>query len=455
MDASYSQRGGGVPCTQNELEKALHAVHSQIIPLQCVLHKEEKGNNSNKSILSYRPDLKPTLDIRELPKDYVKGEASPKYLEQLVAEEVTKGMGATPDDAYDKVLWRGIILEDGWVVLIFHHVICDGYSRGKIFVERLVEALAVNQQNTAPTVVEEKEMSKIELEPDAYQLLQEELFIRQGSEANSKERDAHAIDKDESQQLAPTKSCWPSPDDVSPVPNRYNQVPSTIIPNVSIIRQKCRVEDVTVTSMIIAALALSVRRQMNIPLPSEEVDMRKISWGVDIRRHLVSSSNYKSSNLFGCYVFSDNAEAECIPVKANDSVWYVAGLIHNAMANSSTSMDVAYNTIRKTKEQMEEPMTPEKLMPILSLIDGPDQGRNGALNVSNIGVVKGKSSCGTVRVDKLFSIASQNAIGSYAFMNTTTIDDNLFVTLASVWPTTSKERGRAMLDEFINILTDI
>jgi hypothetical protein len=40
------------------------------------------------------------------------------------------------------------------------------------------------------------------------------------------------------------------------------------------------------------------------------------------------------------------------------------------------------------------------------------------------------------------------------WMNTASIEDDLFVTLGSVHPTVSKERGRAMLDEFVRILTD-
>jgi hypothetical protein len=103
---------------------------------------------------------------------------------------------------------------------------------------------------------------------------------------------------------------------------------------------------------------------------------------------------------------------------------------------------------------MEEPMTIEKLMPLLALIDSETQGRTSTLNVSNIGMVDGESTCGTVRVEKLFSISSQTALGSYVWMNAASIRDDLFVTLGSVYPTVSKERGRAMLDEFVRILAD-
>ena len=44
--------------------------------------------------------------------------------------------------------------------------------------------------------------------------------------------------------------------------------------------------------------------------------------------------------------------------------------------------------------------------------------------------------------------------GGGVWMNTASIEDDLFVTLGSVHPTVSKERGRAMLDEFVRILTD-
>ena len=419
MHLSHSN---GMSCTQDELVKALHAVHNEIALLRCIL---EKSGDENETFLSYHPDIKPNIGIQKLPSNYDGDADSPKHLERLAAAELTKGMGPTPDDAYGKVLWRAIILEDGWVILIFHHTICDGYSR-KIFVKRLVEAIS-NPDG---------EHAGIELQPDAYELL--------GAIIDEDEKNAAGV-KDVP-PLSPLKPSWPSPDEKAPMPERSIQVPSAIIPNVSSLRDKCRFHGVTVSSAIISALTLAVRRQMNIS-PSQEVDMEKITWGVDIRRHVDNPAN-----LFGCYVFSDGIE-DAIPVKEDDSIWSIASEIASSMAKS-TSLNRAYQKISECKEQMEEPMTPENLMPILALIDGEHQGRNGTLNVSNIGLIDAKSTSGTVRVDKLFSISSQTAIGSYVWMNAASIEDDLFVTLGSVHPTVSKERGRSMLDEFVWILNN-
>mmetsp|Transcript_3486 Transcript_3486/g.5884 ORF Transcript_3486/g.5884 Transcript_3486/m.5884 type:complete len:447 (-) Transcript_3486:2121-3461(-) len=412
----------GMPCTQDELVKALHTVHNEIIPLRCVL---EKDGDTNETFLSFQPDIKPNIDIQNLPSDYDGDVDSPECLEQLTAAEVTRGMGPTPDDAYGKTLWRAVVLEDGWIILVFHHTICDGYSR-KIFVKRLVEAIS-NPNAKAPA---------IELQPDAYQLL--------GTLIHEDEKDEGDIK--EVPPLSPLKPSWPLPDEKAPIVERYNQVPSAVIPNVMSIRDKCRSHGVTVSSAIIAALTLAVRRQMNIS-PCQGVDMEKITWGVDIRRHVDNSTN-----MFGCYVFSDGIE-EPISVKENDSIWSIASNIASTMTKS-TALDRAHQKVSECKEQMEEPMTPDKFMPLLALIDGENQGRNATLNVSNIGLIDGKSTSGTVRVDKLFSISSQTALGSYVWMNTASIEDDLFVTLGSVHPTVSKERGRAMLDEFVRILTD-
>ena len=408
----------GKPYTQDELKRALLAVHRQIEPLQCVLSSADDNN----ILLSARPDIEPTLDCR-------KGEVSPEFLDQLASEEVTKGMGATPADAFGKALWRGIILEDGWVLLIFHHTICDGNSR-KIFVDRLLEVLA------NPDAFEDS--PKLKLQPDACHLIASKV-------ANSE--DTKEPCGGEKEPFVPCTPSWPSPDKEAPMDERHNHVCSTTIPNISTLRAKCKANKVSVTPVIIAAFALAVRRQMRIP-PSEEVDMRQMSWGVDIRRHL------SDSNIFGCYVFGYNAEAEAMCVKADDAVLPIAINIQKAMAKCS-SLSVAHDKLFQTKIQMEQPMTPEALMPILSLINGPVQGRTGPLNVSNIGLVKGQSTCGKAHVDKLYSITSQTNLGTYAWMNTATINDNLFVTLASVRPTTSEERMKAMLDEFAQILTDV
>eukprot|EP00559_Dactyliosolen_fragilissimus_P009762 CAMPEP_0184873576 /NCGR_PEP_ID=MMETSP0580-20130426/41923_1 /TAXON_ID=1118495 /ORGANISM="Dactyliosolen fragilissimus" /LENGTH=399 /DNA_ID=CAMNT_0027376501 /DNA_START=207 /DNA_END=1406 /DNA_ORIENTATION=+ len=397
------------------------------MPLRCVL---EKDGDTNETFLSYHPDAhtKPNIDIQNLPSDYYDGDVdSPECLEQLAAAEVTRGMGPTPDDAYGKILWRAVVLEDGWIILVFHHTICDGYSR-KIFVKRLVEAIS-NPNAKLPAM--------IELQPDAYQLL--------GTLIHEDEKDEQG-DMKEVPPLSPLKPSWPLPDEKAPIVERYNQVPSAIVPNVMSLRDKCRSHGVTVSSAIISALTLAVRRQINIS-PCQAVDMEKITWGVDIRRHV-----HNSTNMFGCYVFSDGIE-EPISVKQNDSIWSIASNIASTMTKS-TALHRAHQKVSQCKEQMEEPMTPDKFMPLLALIDGENQGRNATLNVSNIGLIDGKSTSGTVRVDKLFSISSQTALGSYVWMNTASIEDDLFVTLGSVYPTVSKERGRAMLDDFVRILTD-
>jgi NRPS condensation-like uncharacterized protein len=412
----------GVPCTQDELTKALHTVHDEIIPIRCILEKDE---DTNEPFLSFNPDVKPTIDMQKLPADYDGDVDSPECLEQLAAKEVTRGMGPTPDDAYGKALWRAIVLEDGWVILIFHHTICDGYSR-KIFVKRLVEA--ISNPDAKATL--------IELQPNAYQLLGDRIHDDEG-------------DVNEAPPLSPSppsKPSWPSPDEKAPIVERCNQVPSAIIPNVLSIRDKCRSHGVTVSSAMIAALTLAVRRQMNVS-PCEGVDMDKITWSVDIRRHFDNSTN-----MFGCYIIDDGIQ-QPIPVKADDSIWSIASNIASVMTKS-TSLNLAHQKISGCKIQMEEPMTPEKLMPLLALMDGETQGRNSTLNVSNIGMIDGESISGTVRVEKLFSISSQTALGSYVWMNAASIRDDLFVTLGSVYPTVSEERGRAMLDEFVRILTD-
>eukprot|EP00985_Skeletonema_marinoi_P024681 scaffold17398_cov155-Skeletonema_marinoi.AAC.8 len=260
----------GMPCTQDELVKALHTVHNEIIPLRCVL---EKDGDTNETFLSFQPDIKPNIDIQNLPSDYDGDVDSPECLEQLTAAEVTRGMGPTPDDAYGKTLWRAVVLEDGWIILVFHHTICDGYSR-KIFVKRLVEAIS-NPNAKAPV---------IELQPDAYQLL--------GTLIHEDEKDE--VDIKKAPPLSPLKPSWPLPDEKTPIVERYNQVPSAIISNVMSLRDKCRSHGVTVSSAIISALTLAVRRQMNIS-PCQGVDMEKITWGVDIRRHVDNSTN-----MFGC-----------------------------------------------------------------------------------------------------------------------------------------------------------
>lgn len=418
----------GEPYTQDQLRTALLAVHRQIEPLQCVL----SAADDNKVLLTVQPDIEPTLEYRELPNDYVKGEDSPKFLEQLGSEEVTKGMGPTPADAYGKTLWRAILLEDGWVLLVFHHTICDGTSR-KIFVHHLLEALA------DPNAIQDS--PKIKLQPDACDLIASEVAkVEETKEACEVEK--------ESPTNPPLPTCWPSPDKEAPMHERYNQVLSTIIPNVSTLREQCKSNKVSVTPVLVAALALAIRRQMSIP-NSEKVDMRKMSWGVDIRRHL------SDPNVFGCYIMGHNAENEVVLVQADDVVWSIAADVQKAMVKC-TSLGLAHDNLVQVKHQMEQPITPEGLMPILApLINGPDQGRTGPLNVSNIGVLKGQSACGKARVDKLYSITSQNHMGTYAWMNTATINDALFVTLASVWPTTSEERMKAMLDAFVQILNDI
>lgn len=412
----------GVPCTQDVLTKALHTVHNDIIPLRCILEKDE---DTSEPFLSFHPDVKPTIDIQKLPANYDGDVDSPGWLEQLAAEEVTRGMGPTPDDAYGKTLWRAIVLDDGWVILIFHHTICDGSSR-KIFLKRLIEAISHPDAQAAV----------IELQPDAYQLLGKRIHEVEKDEGDTKE----------APPLSPPKPSWPAPDEKAPIVERYNQVPSAIIPNVLSIRDKCRSNGVTVSSAIIAALTLAVRRQMDVS-PSQGVDMEKITWAVDIRRHLDDSAK-----MFGCYVIDDGIQ-QPIPVKADDSIWSIASNIASVMTKS-TSLNLAHQKTSECKKQMEEPMTIEKLMPLLALIDSETQGRTSTLNVSNIGMVDGESTCGTVRVEKLFSISSQTALGSYVWMNAASIRDDLFVTLGSVYPTVSKERGRAMLDEFVRILAD-
>jgi len=206
-------KNNGVPCTQDDLAKALHTVHHEIIPLRCILEKDE---DTNEPFLSFHPDVKPTIDIQKLPSDYDGNADSPECLERLAAQEVTRGMGPTPDDAYGKTLWRAIVLEDGWVILIFHHTICDGYSR-KIFIKRLVEAIAHPDAKAAV----------IELQPDAYKLL--------GNLIHEDEKDEGKVK--EAPQVVPPKPSWPSPDEKAPIVERYNQVPSAIIPNVLSLRK--------------------------------------------------------------------------------------------------------------------------------------------------------------------------------------------------------------------------
>lgn len=419
----------GRACSQQDLTDALRSVHQRIEPLRCILEKDEVTGGS---YLTFKPDLGPLIDTQTLPDDYDADEASPKCIEKLVAQEVTKGMGPSPDDAYNKALWRSIVLEDGWVILIFHHSICDGSSR-KIFTDRLVKALA------NPETADEQEI--IQLQPSAYDLLGAKVECK---EADEKKDDIDTKD-DASRAPVLSKKGWPSPDKVSSVPERFNQAPSAIIPNSSSLRDKCRLHGTTVTSAMTAALAMSVRRQMSIP-ETDIVDMDSIKWAVDVRRHL------NNAPLFGCYIFSDGIQNP-ISIKVEDSIWSLAKEIYKYMVKSS-SLDYAHSKVLECKDMMEEPMTPQKLMPLLALIDGEDQGRNSSLNMSNIGLVDGSSSCGNVRVDKMFCITSQTALGSYVWMNAASLNNNLYVTLASVWPTVSEERGRAMLDEFVDILTN-
>jgi len=455
------------PCTPEELVAAIHVVHRQIVPLRCILEKEEDARSS---FLSVQPDLEPVITVQKFPTDanYDGQTASPPYLEQLASQEVTKGMGPTPEAAYNKPLWRAIVLDDGWVMLIFHHVISDGSSR-KLFVERLLESLALGRESKDAdgkytTTGQDPEIS---LQPGAHELLEEVM-------ANNTEKDDRAPLSTTTTQsepsppplLAPSKPCWPSPDKVvSLIDHKYNQAPSAVIPNASQrLRDVCRSNGVTVTSAIVAALALAVRRQMssadndgntsttsNNTIPSTEVvPMTKIGMGIDIRRHL---EDYQVGNdLFGCYVVGYGIE-EAIPTKADDSLWTIARLVAAQMTDC-TSLEFALGKCRQMNEQMDVPMTPEVLQGLLALIAGPDQGRTGPLNVSNIGPITSESSCGTVCVDKLFSITSQTAIGTYAFMNCATVRDDLCVTMGSVWPIVSKERGRAMLNEFVDILID-
>ncbi|KAL7528878.1 hypothetical protein ACHAWF_002748 [Thalassiosira exigua] len=429
--------GGSVPCSRDESIAALRSVHRRIVPLRCVLERDE---DSGDVVLSHRPDLEPAIVSEELPEDYDGTAPSPECLERRAAEEATKGMGPTPEAAFGKALWRAIVFNEGWVVLIFHHVICDGSSR-KTFTKRMVEALA------DPTA----EGAEIELRPGVCEMLEDAMENGQGDEQkDDSPRDEGAV----ATPPLPSEPCWPSPDERTPVARRINQAPSAAIPEASVLREKCRSHGVTVTSAIVAALALAIRRQRSAGpnardavAASEAVPAAKMGFGVDVRRHLPLATE-----PFGCYVVGCEIE-DAVPLKADDALWPVARTLAPSVARGA-SLDVAVAKCHGVRERMAAPMSPEALGRLMELVEGPDQGRTAMLNVSNVGVVDGTSSCGTVRVDKLFSITSQNALGSYAFMNVATIGDRLFVTLGTVWPTVSKERGRAILDDFCAILKD-
>lgn len=485
-------RQDGVPCTQAELAAALWNVHCQIAPLRCVLEKD--AESAADSFLSLRPDLEPIIVFQELPERYDGGAASPECLEQLAAEEATKGMGPTPDDAYNKPLWRAMVLEDGWVMLVFHHVISDGMSR-KLFIRCMLGALANPKAEAAV----------IGFKPGALELL-EEVVTKESASAignevplppteNATLADACAAEeKKEDEVTRPTtprdktddnddrklalesisigvpvasdeedvvnsafqKPCWPSPDEIVPMPERYNQAPSAIIPNASRLRNACRSHGVAITSAIVAALALVVRRQMSETNggadgvdPSEAISMKKIGVSLDIRRHLPEGI---ASDLFGCYATGVQFE-EPLAIRADDSIWSLATLVATQIRDSAT-LDGSIKQCRKVKDQMAVPMSPESLTPLLTLIGGPDQGRTNPLNASNVGFVEAASSCGTVELDRLFSITSQTALGSYCFLNAATVRDDLFITLGSVYPTISKMRARGMLDDLTAILTE-
>lgn len=435
------------PCSPDDIVAALHRVHRRIVPLRCVLEKMPDGTMA----LAVREGLKPDISIVD-DDDGAYADADDHdlhlLLEQLAAREVSEGFGPTADCYHDRPLWRARVLpRHGWLVVNFHHSICDGSSR-KIFAAELMDALEkggeVNDDD-----------DKYTFHPGADDLLNRALQ-KQAAQVQPPTKE-ESSDADGGNDPAAMPQCWPKPDKAVPLTERSIQAPSAAIPNASRLRHAARSHDVTVSAVLLAALAVVVRKQMDEVDASEPICVSPVTMGVDVRRHLSDvSNNNGNKQLFGCYVIGGSIGTK-VPIQAGQdtsSIWDLARHMSSGIPEATT-LSHSLSKCKELKAMLDVPMTPEALSGIMGMINGPTQGRTGPANLSNISVVPSKSSGGAIQMDRLFSITSQTSIGSYAFMNAATVNDHMCVTLGSVQPIVSEERGRAMLDDLRKIIDGV
>ncbi len=436
------------PCSPDDIVAALHRVHRRIVPLRCVLEKTPDATIA----LVVRKGLKPDISIVD-DDDGSYADADDHglhlLLEQLAAREVSEGFGPTADCYHDRPLWRARVLpRHGWVVVTFHHAICDGSSR-KIFTAELMDALEKSGEGN-------DDDDKYAFHPGADDLLKKALQkqtaqVQTPTKEQSRETNGGVDDP------AAMPQCWPKPDKAVPLTERSIQAPSAAIPNASRLRHAARSHDVTVSAVLLAALAMVVRNQMDEVDASEPIAVSPVTMGVDVRRHLSDVSNSNGNKqLFGCYVIGGSIDAKVNIQAGQDtsSIWDLARHMSSEIPEATTLS----HSVRKCKElkaMLDVPMTPEALSGIMGMINGPTQGRTGPGNLSNIGVVPSESSAGTIQMDRLFSITSQTSMGSYAFMNAATVNDHMCVTLGSVKPIVTRERDQAMLKDLREIIEGV
>ena len=441
------------PCSPNDIVAALHRVHRRIVPLRCVLEKTPDGSIA----LAVREGLKPDISIVD-DDDGSYADADDQtlhlLLEKLAAREVSEGFGPTADCYHDRPLWRARVLpRQGWVVVSWHHAICDGSSR-KIFTAELMDALEKGDDGG-------DDHDKYAFHPGADELLNKALqkqTAQMQTPTKEESRDANGGDAipDDPAAIPP---CWPKPDKAVPLTERSIQAPSAAIPNASRLRHAARSHDVTVSAVLLAALAMVVRKQLAEVDATESIAVSPVTMGVDVRRHLSDVSNSNGNKqLFGCYVIGGSIDVK-VPIQAGQdtsSIWDLDLARHmSSEIPKATTLSHSVHKCQELKAMLDVPMTPKALSGIMGIINGPTQGRTGPANLSNIGVVRSESSGSSIQMDRLFSITSQTSMGSYVFMNAATVNDHICVTLGSVQPIVLEERGRVMLDDLREIIEKV
>jgi len=419
------------PASQQDVAAALSVVHRNFAALQSTIQQKR---------LVLRPDLEPEIRILEHADVTLKG------LAQLASEEASRGLAPSREACEGQLLWRAIVLPEGWVMLTFHHAIIDERSIG-ILMGTFLEVLACTQESRS---------DKVTLEPKLTQMLQEPetgWLTKLVSQRGGGRLAGIAAGRLANMALTPRRNTtsipllegkeWPKPEATAKWQDRKTKACCRVLAISQRLRNICRDREVTVNAALVAGLALALRRRMSKPGP---VRMRPMI-AVDARRHIPDSQDLFGSYSLGVYGCGKIALGQ--DAVFWDVVDQTKQLVHNVSQKPEAwtiSWYVRFLASAMGKKEVAWVQTAMDL-------DGPDQGRTNALLVSNTGILQNLEA-GPYRIAQSFFISHQAAWGPFVWLNTSSIGDNLFLTMCYVDPLMSDSEAELMMEDLVSSLFD-
>mmetsp|Transcript_43848 Transcript_43848/g.71067 ORF Transcript_43848/g.71067 Transcript_43848/m.71067 type:complete len:479 (+) Transcript_43848:3-1439(+) len=416
------------PTDPQGLAIAIREVYPRFAALQATIE-------SNRLVL--RPELKPEVTVDEV------ADVTPESLAQLGGEEASRGLGSSHEACEGRSLWRAKVLREGWVMLTFHHAIADAHSI-ELFIRELLEVLAVPDWKISHSD---------ERHPPALSATLTTLLEQRGG--------GQVAGKAVGQLARLANSCkspgrcskqcpvtlregreWPAPEDTADWQQRQTRACTATLGAASRLRAACRQRGVTVNAVLVASLACALRKRMS---KSGKVSMQPIL-AFDTRRHIPDSDG-----LFGSY--SLGGYGGKLKVGSDASLWDIAEQAKKLVQDVS-SKSLAY-TISWYMRFLTTAMGKQNMswLNATLALNGPDQGRLNALLVSNTGLATGLSAA-QFRVSEMFFISNQSAWGPFVWLNASTINDKLCLTLCYVEPLLSRSNAEFLLHQVLTSLEE-